>query len=152
ADGTWATFYGGPADLSTTVEAYVALRLAGDAADAAHLSAARAFVLDSGGIERTRVFTRFWLAMVGQWPWEALPALPPEIVLLPRAVPLNVYDFACWARQTIVALAVVSACRPTWPLPFDIGDLRTGTTADATRASAFTNAGRFALLDRVLHG
>src|SRR5262249_46693625 len=43
ADGTWATFYGGPADLSTTVEAYVALRLAGDAADAAHLSAARAF-------------------------------------------------------------------------------------------------------------
>jgi squalene-hopene/tetraprenyl-beta-curcumene cyclase len=151
ADGTWATFYGGPADLSTTVEAYVALRLAGDAADAEHLSAARAFVLDSGGVERTRVFTRFWLAMVGQWPWTALPALPPEIVLLPRAVPLNIYDFACWARQTIVALAVVSAYRPTWPLPFGIDELRTGTMTDATRASPFTTAGRFALLDRMLH-
>src|SRR5215217_4807387 len=49
-DGTWATFYGGPADLSTTVEAYVALRLAGDAADAAHMRAATAFVRDAGGV------------------------------------------------------------------------------------------------------
>lgn len=153
-DGTWATFYGGPPDLSTTVEAYVALRLAGDPSDAAHLAAARAYVLDAGGVERARVFTRFWLAMVGQWPWRALPALPPEVVLLPPRMPLNVYDFACWARQTIVALTVVAAYRPVWPLPFPVDELRRGAAAaharDAPR-SPFTTAGRFALLDAALH-
>jgi squalene-hopene/tetraprenyl-beta-curcumene cyclase len=149
SDGTWATFHGGPPDLSTTVEAYVALRLAGDPADAAHLAAARAFVLDAGGVEATRVFTRFWLALVGQWSWDHLPALPPEIVLLPRAVPLNIYDFACWARQTIVALTVVAAYRPAWPLPFDVDELRRGT-APPRRPSLRSTDGWFALLDRLL--
>jgi squalene-hopene/tetraprenyl-beta-curcumene cyclase len=99
-DGTWATFHGGPADLSTTVEGYVALRLAGDAADASHLEKARAFILEHGGVERTRVFTRIWLAICGRWSWDDLPALPPEIMLLPSSMPLNIYDFACWARRS----------------------------------------------------
>jgi squalene-hopene/tetraprenyl-beta-curcumene cyclase len=119
-DGTWANFEGGPADLSTTIESYVALRLAGDAPEAPHMRRAAEFVLDSGGVERSRVFTRLWLALFGLWPWERLPALPPEIMLLPTAVPLNIYDFACWARQTIVALTVVWAHRPVRPLPFGI--------------------------------
>ncbi len=42
ADGTWANFKGGDADLSTTVEAYAALRLAGDAPEAPHLALAAA--------------------------------------------------------------------------------------------------------------
>ena len=54
----------------------------------------------------------------------ACPALPPEIILLPAWVPLNVYDFACWARQTIVALSLVKAHRPVRPLPFDLDELR----------------------------
>ncbi|HYS41089.1 MAG TPA: prenyltransferase/squalene oxidase repeat-containing protein, partial [Pseudonocardiaceae bacterium] len=62
ADGTWANFHEGPADLSTTVEAYVALRLAGDDPDAEHMRAAASYVLAGGGIEATRVFTRMWLA------------------------------------------------------------------------------------------
>ena len=69
-DGTWATYYGGPGDLSTTVEAYVALRLAGDPADAAHMRRAAAFVRDGGGIERARVFTRMWLSLLSLWRWE----------------------------------------------------------------------------------
>jgi len=89
-DGTWATFHGGPGDLSTTVEAYTALRLAGDPADAPHLEKARAFILEHGGIEGTRIFTRLWLALFGVWPWEAVPALPPEVVLLPSWCPLNI--------------------------------------------------------------
>jgi squalene-hopene/tetraprenyl-beta-curcumene cyclase len=122
-DGTWATFHGGPGDLSTTVEAYVALRLAGDHPDAPHLARARRFVLDRGGVEATRVFTRIWLALVGQWSWDDLPALPPEVILLPPRIPLNVYDFACWARQTIVPLTVVAAHRLVRPLPFDVDEL-----------------------------
>src|ERR1700761_6790061 len=62
ADGTWANFYGGPPDLSTTIEAYTALRLAGDRADDPHLVQARDYILGAGGIEASRVFTRIWLA------------------------------------------------------------------------------------------
>ncbi|HET6832971.1 MAG TPA: squalene--hopene cyclase [Acidimicrobiales bacterium] len=149
ADGTWATFHGGPGDLSTTVEAYVALRLAGDADDAPHMAQARRFVLDAGGIGRTRVFTRTWLALVGQWSWDDLPALPPEVILLPTRVPLNVYDFACWARQTIVPLTVVASHRLVRPLPFDIAELR--SAAPVARSSAGTRTERrFHRLDRAL--
>ncbi len=104
-DGTWANFYGGPGELSTTIEAYWALRLAGDGAEEPHMRAASAFVRAEGGLERARVFTHLWLALFGLWSWERVPALPPEVILLPSWVPLNVYDFACWARQTIVALS-----------------------------------------------
>src|SRR3978361_1308205 len=65
-DGTWANFLGGPADLSTTVEAYVALRLAGDELDAPHLQIARQWILSNGGLEGSRVFTRIWLALFGE--------------------------------------------------------------------------------------
>ncbi|MCW2522073.1 MAG: squalene-hopene cyclase, partial [Frankiales bacterium] len=97
ADGTWANFEGGPADLSTTLEAYVALRLAGDGLDSAHLSAARGYILSNGGIEASRVFTRIWLALFGEWSWDELPVMPPEIIRLPRSFPLNVYNWGCWA-------------------------------------------------------
>jgi squalene-hopene/tetraprenyl-beta-curcumene cyclase len=124
ADSTWANFHGGPGELSTTIEAYWALRLAGDPADAVHMRAAAEFVRREGGLERARVFTHVWLALFGLWSWERVPALPPEVILLPPSVPLNVYDFACWARQTIVALSIVKAHRPVRPLPFDLEELR----------------------------
>ena len=125
-DGSWANFPGGPGDLSTTIEAYAALRLAGDSPEAAHLSIARQFILDHGGVERSRVFTKLWLALFGEWPWQRVPAIPPEVVLLPRWFPLNVYDFACWARQTIVPLSIVRSLRPVRPLPFQLDELKTG--------------------------
>ena len=122
-DGTWTNFHGGPGDLSTTVEAYWALRLSGDPPDAAHMRTAAAWVRGQGGVERARVFTHVWLALFGLWPWERIPALPPEIAMLPRWAPLNIYDFGCWARQTIVALSLVMARRPQKSLPFDLRDL-----------------------------
>ena len=125
-DGTWANFYGGPGDLSTTVEAYVALRLAGDEPDAPHLKRARDWILAQGGVEATRVFTRLWLALSGLWSWDDLPVIPPELIYLPSWFPLNIYDWGCWARQTIVALAIVQSFRPSRPLPFTIDELKTG--------------------------
>jgi squalene-hopene/tetraprenyl-beta-curcumene cyclase len=122
-DGTWANFHGGDADLSTTVEAYVALRLAGDAPHAPHMATAAAWIRARGGIAATRVFTRIWLALFGEWPWDSLPVMPPELIYLPRWFPLNVYDWACWARQTIVPLTVVSSLRPVRPLPFGLSEL-----------------------------
>jgi squalene-hopene/tetraprenyl-beta-curcumene cyclase len=123
-DGTWANFRGGDADLSTTVEAYVALRLAGDKPDADHMSRAAAWIRSCGGIAATRVFTRIWLALFGEWSWDDLPVMPPEMIFLPAWFPLNVYDWACWARQTIVPLTVVGALRPVRPLAFGLTELR----------------------------
>jgi squalene-hopene/tetraprenyl-beta-curcumene cyclase len=122
-DGTWTNFHGGPGDLSSTVEAYWALRLAGDPVEAEHMRMTAEWVREHGGVEGARVFTHVWLALFGLWPWERIPALPPEIAMLPRWAPLNIYDFGCWARQTIVALSLVMARRPKKSLPFDLRDL-----------------------------
>jgi squalene-hopene/tetraprenyl-beta-curcumene cyclase len=148
-DGTWATYHGGPGDLSTTVEAWVALRLAGDPADAPHMATARDFILASGGLDRARVFTRIWLALFGLWSWDRLPELPPEMIFLPRWFPLNVYNWACWARQTVVPLTIVGSMRPVRPLPFGVDELRTGRRPPRDRP--WTWSGAFQRLDRVLH-
>ncbi len=150
ADGTWANFHGGPGELSTTIEAYWALRLAGDPVDAAHMRAAAEFIRGEGGLERARVFTHVWLALFGLWSWERVPALPPEIILLPPSVPLNVYDFACWARQTIVALSIVKAHRPVRPLPFGLEELHAGERAQGERAAPSRRGAWLARLDRLL--
>ena len=119
-DGSWATFYGGPGDVSTTVEAYLALRLCGDTAEAAHMQSAAAFARRAGGVESTRVLTRMWLSLLGLWSWRDVPVIPPEQVLLPARAPLSVYSFGCWARQTIVALSVCCALRPQGPIEVEI--------------------------------
>ena len=148
-DGTWANFYGGPGDLSTTVEAYLALRLAGDEPDAPHMKQACAWILDEGGVEATRVFTRIWLALSGLWSWDDLPVIPPELIYLPAWFPLNIYDWGCWARQTIVALAVVQSFRPSRPLPFTIDELKTGVTPSRPPADPWARV--FNALDKALH-
>jgi squalene-hopene/tetraprenyl-beta-curcumene cyclase len=150
ADGTWANFHGAPGDLSTTVEAYWALRLAGDQPDAEHMRSAAEFIRAEGGIEQARVFTHLWLALFGLWSWDRVPALPPEIILLPSWVPLNVYDFACWARQTIVALSVVKAHRPMRALPFGLEELRVEGSAQGRDRSVSRRGAWLARLDRLL--
>jgi squalene-hopene/tetraprenyl-beta-curcumene cyclase len=122
-DGTWSNFAGGPGDLSTTIESYVALKLAGDDPGQPHMLRAAAWVRANGGLERARVFTHVWMALFGAWDWHKVPAVLPEMILLPPWFPLNVYDFACWARQTVVALSVVLALRPVRQLPFSIDEL-----------------------------
>ncbi|MFJ2116090.1 prenyltransferase/squalene oxidase repeat-containing protein, partial [Streptomyces sp. NPDC087850] len=154
ADGTWATFYRGPSDLSATIEAYVALRLAGDRPDAPHMARSAQWVRDQGGIAGSRVFTRVWLALFGWWKWDDLPELPPELVFLPKWFPLNIYDFGCWARQTIVPLTIVSAKRPVRPAPFALDELHTDAERPVppSRFAPVTSwDGAFQRLDRALH-
>ncbi|HLH25293.1 MAG TPA: squalene--hopene cyclase [Chloroflexota bacterium] len=115
-DGSWALYYDGPADLSTTVEAYVALKVLGLAPDSAPLARARKVIHQQGGLARARVFTKIWLALFGEYPWAGIPSMPPELVYLPPSVPLNLYDFACWARGTIAPLLIVLTRQPRRPL------------------------------------
>jgi squalene-hopene/tetraprenyl-beta-curcumene cyclase len=149
-DGTWATFHGGPPELSTTIEAYIALRLVGDAPDAPHMKLAADWIRECGGVERARVFTRIWLALFGLWDWRRLPVMPPELVFLPPQMPFNVYDWACWARQTMVALTVVAHFKPVHLLTFGIDELLTGAP-DPHPAAPTTWTGLFQRADKALH-
>lgn len=116
-DGLWSIYWGGEPDLNATLEAYAALRLAGLSADAPQLAQARRFCEERGGIGAARVFTRIWLSLLGIWDWNEVPQLPPELALLPPRAPVSLYTFACWARQTIMPLAVVMHYRPVRRLP-----------------------------------
>ena len=105
---TWATFYGGPGELSATdrgVRRAAAGR--GRPGRPAHGEGRPRGSAGAGGIAAARVFTRIWLALFGWWKWDDLPELPPELIYFPKWMPLNIYDFGCWARQTIVPLTVV---------------------------------------------
>jgi squalene-hopene/tetraprenyl-beta-curcumene cyclase len=157
-DGTWSNFYDGTADVSTTVEAYVALRLAGDSPDAYHMAQAAAWIRDAGGVPATRVFTRIWLALFGEWSWDDLPVMPPELIYLPSWFPLNLSDWGCWARQTIVPLTIVGSLRPVRSLPFGLTELRVAAGSAAPAAAGPAPAPGdaawsrvFSELDRALH-
>ncbi len=116
-DGTWAIHWGGDGDLSTTIEAYFALKLAGHSAEEEPLRRARAFVLDKGGVEEARVFTKIFLAVFGEFDWKAIPSIPVEINLLPVWFPVNIYNLSSWARSTIVPLSVVLEMKPVRTVP-----------------------------------
>ena len=146
ADGTWADFPGGPGSLSTTVEAWAALRLAGDPADADHLVRAATWIRANGGLEKARVFTHIWFSLLGLWDWDKCPTMPPELIFLPSWAPLNVYDWACWARQTVVPLLVVSTKRPVRPVRFNAAPVLAGGEPDRFDP-LWTIAGAFQRLD-----
>ena len=118
ADGSWEIYHDAPAgDINTTVEAYAALRSCGVAADDPQLVKARDWILSKGGLKNIRVFTRYWLALIGEWPWEKTPNLPPEVIHFPNWFIFSIYNFAQWARATLMPIAVLSARRPSRPLP-----------------------------------
>ena len=116
-DGTWGQFYGAPGNVSTSTECYFALKLSGVSPDEPFMRKARDFILSKGGVPKTRVFTKFWLALFGQWDWKGIPVIPPEIMLLPTWAPINIYDFSSWSRATIVPLLIVLDRKPVRQIP-----------------------------------
>lgn len=117
ADGSWsiAPYY--PGDISTTVEAYLALKLLGLPEESHQLHKSRDFIIAAGGVATVRIFTRIYLAMFGLFPWTAVPELPPELILVPSALPISIYQWSAWARATIVPLLIISHHRPIYALP-----------------------------------
>jgi squalene-hopene/tetraprenyl-beta-curcumene cyclase len=152
-DGSWAIYPGGPGDVSLGVEAYLALRLAGLAPDDPRLVRARDFVRARGGVLASRVFTRLWLALVGEYPWSSLPVLPPEMALLPPRSSLSLYGFSSWARGTVAALTLVMSRRPVFPLPEGVGvrELWVEGVTPPERSKGGLAAAAFRALDGLLH-
>jgi squalene-hopene/tetraprenyl-beta-curcumene cyclase len=119
-DGTWSIWFEGPADLSTSIEAYVALRMCGVDPGPDALE----YIRREGGIPKARLFTKCFLALLGQWPWQRIIPIPPEFVLLPPGGRFSIYDFACWARQTFVALSLAQSLRPVKQIDVDLSAIR----------------------------
>ena len=116
-DGSWGQYYEAPGDLSTTTECYFALKLAGHSPDAEPLRKAREFILSKGGMPKVRVFTKIWFALFGQWDWKGTPNMPSEMIFLPSWAPFNIYEFASWARATVVPMLIILTRQPHCPVP-----------------------------------
>ena len=156
-DGSWPQYAGGPGNLSTTIESYFALKLAGLAPDEPALVRARDFIHGHGGLARAGVFTRIWLAYFGQFPWTGVPAMPVELMLLPPWSPLNIYAMSSWARGTVVPLTLLLAhpLDVRVPAAAAVSELWLGTPRRADLAFArspelVTTRNAFLGLDRVV--
>jgi len=111
-DGGWSLFYGGDFDLSCSVKAYYALKLAGDSPDASHMVQAREAILARGGASRANVLTRYTLALFGQIPWKGVPFLPVEIAFMPRWFPFHFNKVSYWSRTVMIPLSILYSLKP----------------------------------------
>ena len=112
--GGWELFYGDGGDLSTSVEAYMALRLLGVPANDPSLLSAKDFILSRGGISKTRIFTKFHLALIGCYRWQGLPSLPAWVMQMEPPFPFSIYELSSWARGSTVPLLVVFDQKPVY--------------------------------------
>jgi squalene-hopene/tetraprenyl-beta-curcumene cyclase len=135
-DGGWSQYLGGPADLSVSCLSYLALKVAGDPADAPHMERARAVILAQGGAVAANTYTRYHFAFFGQLGWSEVPAIPPELLFLPHRAPVSIYDFSSWSRTIFIPLSILWAKKPVVALPAARGaqELFCGA-ADATRST-----------------
>ncbi len=155
-DGSWPLYFGGPCDINSTVESYMALKIAGISADQPEMIRAREAILKNGGIKGTRVFTKIFLAMFGQISWEVCPAIPVEIILLKNWFPFNIYEMSSWSRGTVVPLSIVISHKPVCQLPnghgmkelFTADDLKLDFELDGSIFSSWKNF--FIYLDKII--
>ena len=110
--GGWALYHDGDLNMSCSVKAYYALKLVGDDPDAPHMTRAREAIVAAGGAETSNVFCRYALALFGQVPWHAVPAMPAELMLMPKWFPVNMWRFSYWSRVCIAPLLILAAIKP----------------------------------------
>jgi squalene-hopene/tetraprenyl-beta-curcumene cyclase len=119
--GGWSNHPGGPVDINVSVKAYFALKLAGHSADLPHMQRARAAILALGGAVQCNSYTKFYLAFLGQFPYENCAAVPPEMIFLPRWAYFNIYAMSAWTRTIIVPLSLFYAHKPVRKIPAEQG-------------------------------
>ena len=120
-EGGWPIYYGGPPDISASVKAYFALKLAGVSADEPFMVKARGCILAKGGVVATNVFTKIALALFGQYDWRGIPSMPPEIMLLPKRFYFSIYAISYWSRAVLIPLLIIFSHRPLCRIPDEQG-------------------------------
>jgi len=137
-DGGWPLYQAGKAEISCSVKAYYALKLAGDSPDASHMNLARQFILEQGGAARCNVFTRIELAKHGQIPWRGVPFMPAEIMLLPRWFPFHISKISYWSRTVMVPLSILYTLRAQAENTGDVNIRELFTTAPEQEQNYFS--------------
>jgi len=150
--GGWAIYPGGPLDVSASVKAYLALKVTGHDPDSPPLQRARRAIAAAGGPWTVNSFTKFYLALLGELPYSACPAVPPEMVLLPDWFPVNLHRVSAWSRTMIVPLSLMWAFRPVRRLEpgTGIGELFADTPAPPASRSEGGWARFFRVVDRLI--
>lgn len=120
-DGGWPIYKDGPANISASVKAYFALKIMGYSPDHPVLERARARILAMGGVTECNTFTKIYLCFLGQYDWDAVPAIPPEIVLFPNWFWFNIYEISSWSRAILVPLSIAYAKKPFKKIPAEMG-------------------------------
>lgn len=120
-DGGWGIYKGGPSNISASVKAYFGLKLAGYKPDHPAMERARTKILEMGGVTKVNTFTKIYLCFVGQYDYDAVPAVPPEIVLFPNWFWFNIYEISSWSRAILVPLSICYAKKPFKKIPDEMG-------------------------------
>src|SRR5580700_4581822 len=120
-DGGWSIYLGGPSNISASVKAYFGLKLAGYKADHPVLQRARKKILELGGVTEVNTFTKIYLCFFGQYDYDAVPAIPPEIVLFPNWFWFNIYEISSWSRAMLVPLSICYSKKPFKKIPREMG-------------------------------
>ncbi len=118
-EGHWAIYPGGPPDVSASVKAYFACKLAGHKETEPFMRLARKAIKNQGGVTQCNTFTKLYLSMFGQYDWRGVPTIPPEAILMPKWFYFNIYNMSSWSRAILVPLAVMNASKPQRPIPDD---------------------------------
>jgi len=112
-DGGWNIYYGGPAEVNATIKAYLALKLAGVPVTDARMLRAREVALNLGGVPRMNTFSKLYLALLGLFPWDYVPTIPCEIILIGKWFHVNFHEMSSWSRSMLVPLAIINHFKPT---------------------------------------
>jgi squalene-hopene/tetraprenyl-beta-curcumene cyclase len=142
--GGWPLYHNGELDLSCTIKAYYALKLAGDNPQAPHMAKARAAILERGGAAKANVFTRIALALFGELPWRGVPYIPVEIMLLPKWFPFHIDKVSYWSRTVMVPLFILCTRKPKAKNPRNIGIRELFTTPPEKERHYFKRSGMLA--------
>ncbi len=148
--GGWPLYHGGEFNMSCTVKAYYALKLAGDDVTAAHMLRARTAILERGGAARSNVFTRIALALFGQIPWRGVPYIPVEIMLLPKWFFFHLDKVSYWSRTVMVPLFILCTRKPLAKNPRNVHIPELFTTPPELERDYFRDARKGGWLGRVL--
>ena len=119
-DGGWNIYHGGPSEVNATIKAYLALKLAGVPVTDPRMLRAREVALNFGGVPRMNTFSKLYLALLGLFPWEYVPTIPCEVLLIGKWFHVNFWDMSNWSRGMLVPLAIINHFKPTRPLDHDV--------------------------------
>ena len=121
ADGSWSLYPGGPGNISLSVKCYFAAKLMGMSGTDPRMEICRHWILAHGGVVACNTFTKVYLCTMGQYDYDAVPAIPPEIVLAPNWFYFNIYEISSWSRSILVPLAIIYAKKPYKKIPPEQG-------------------------------